>query len=325
MRRFPLFAVVLPFAAALTVVWPGEGSALPSYARQAGGSCMDCHSSAAPAFETLKTPNNGSSADIGLSPGGFKAGLQVHSTPAMSMSERLFTAPTDSAGESVDGKVGVDSAAAVSGYLGGGGFTASFGLQNAPAGALGPHDGSRDASLWYRFAYNPRVGAVGFSIGLFGSSSGADSASLFKKDFKKAVKELAYYSSFGVDAGADAAIGKVRLGFQTMYVAGGADRAAEGSALSGENLESPSDMLGASAKVEYGTVAGLSASYQAYDPFDENPQAGYERTFDKAATIGAWIQLGDNMIIQPQYTAFGKKDTRLNEDGEFSLRFFTNF
>lgn len=324
MRRFPLFAVALPLAMALAVAWPGEGSALPSYARQAGSSCMDCHSSAAPALDSLKTQDNGARSGITLPSSGLQAGLMVHTGPSMPISERSFTAPTDSAEDG--GTAFADPAAAVSGFVGGGGFVASFGLENGPAGALNAYDGSSDASLWYRFAYKPRLGAVGFSFGLFGSSSGADSASLFKKDFKKAMKELAYYSSFGVDAGADAEIGKVRLGFQTMYVAGGADRElAEAARIAGETFDTPADMLGASAKVEYDKVAGLSASYQAYDPFDEKPPASAERTFDKAATIGAWIQVGDNMIIQPQYTAFGKRETRLNEDGEFRLRFFTNF
>ena len=68
---------------------------------------------------------------------------------------------------------------------------------------------------------------------------------------------------------------------------------------------------------------GLNASYRTYNSFDAD--TGVLKSSEPSATVGAWINLSESIVVQPEYTTFGSGDKIINQDGEFRLRLFTGF
>jgi len=198
------------------------------------------------------------------------------------------------------------------------GFRSSVSRHNPPYAVNPSFKENPESSLWYRFALKPNIGWLGFTLGVFGSTSKWLSVLPFNKE-NVTENDNFRPDTFGMDAQLQGKLGDVTLGLKAVYLSGiDMDR-------SGSTVTSPALTNGFSAEAQLGINKsfGLSAIYRTYQPasvYTEN-----EGIMEKAATIGAWINLSENIVLQPQYTTYGGYGQVINRGEEFSFRLLTGF
>jgi len=319
----------------IVAVYPGEGFAMPSYARQSGVSCFGCHSQTS-GLENAQLLTGGQSGKFALegltvlsvAPSkNLKVGISVHTRPSWngSFSNGSFSVQRpdlDNYNPDLGNQLNqTGNMAGFSGFIGSDLFLASIGLLNPSLGYALQYDGNSDSSVWYRLAFTPRFGGLNFTLGLFGSSNNTGPNNLLGRN---AVNDFISAKSFGLDAGVRGAIGPVSVDLKTVYSNSGLVE----TGLVGRNIRQgeASDSFNAMAKIGFSKTFGLSAAYSTYGSFTD--YAAYAPSYqlrEEEATIGAWINLTDNVTVQPEYTTY-KVDKQLDDrEGEFKLRFFSEF
>ncbi|VAX18197.1 hypothetical protein MNBD_NITROSPINAE03-1770 [hydrothermal vent metagenome] len=313
----------------IVAVYPGEGFAMPSYARQSGVSCFGCHSqtSGLENAQLLTGEQSGKFTLEGLTvlsvapSKSLKVGISVHTRPSWDSSfsaQRSDLRYYDPGLRNQLDETG--NMAGFSGFVGSDLFLASIGLLNPSLGYALQYDGNRDSSVWYRLAFTPRFGGLNFTLGLFGSSNNTSPNNLLGR---QAVNDFISAKSFGLDASVRGAIGPISVDLKTVYSNRGFETGFAGRNISKDEA---SDSFNAMAKIGFNKTFGLSAAYTTYGSFTD--YAAYTPSYqlrEEEATIGAWINLTDNVTVQPEYTTY-KVDRQLDDrEGEFKLRFFSEF
>ncbi len=258
------------------------------------------------------------------SSGDIKAGISMHSTsPSFNLGNSNETSfPAIDAPE-LEGLTRDNTMDGLYGFFASDSFVARVGLRSPvsrnPYYAVNPSFREKlESSLWYRFALKPNIGWFGFTLGVFGSTNKWLSGLPFTKD---SVTENDGFrpDTFGMDAQLRGKLGDVTLGLKAVYLSGiDMDR-------SGSTITSPVLTNGFRAEAQLGISKsfGLSAIYRTYQP--ASVSMDNENIVEKAATIGAWINLSENIVIQPQYTTYGGYGQVISEGEEFSLRLLTGF
>ncbi len=332
--RAPLgFLSVLALAAVAVTFFPCESSALPSYARQSGVSCFDCHSKTASGLNPTQLLRTAQPEELVLEGRtvlsaaptvNLKAGLQIHSYPSSTGSEfarRLTSRSLYSeltGGQTIGANMDrAEALAGFSGFIGSDMFMASMGLLNPSFGFSLPYSDDKNTSIWYRFAFTPKVWGLDLTLGVFGASNKTDGNTLLSKEI---VEDFVSVRSFGLDARIQGKIGKVSLDLKTVYSNIDAE---EGAPRQVSKQGETSDSFSAMAQVGFNETFGFSASYRTYKTLDET--VGGISAPEESATIGAWINIAENLVLQPQYTTFRVDERMTGKDGEFRLRFFSGF
>lgn len=328
MRGVYLLSVALS-ALLIVAVYPGESFAMPSYARQSGVSCFGCHSQTGGLEESKLLAIEQSSefsleglTVLSVAPvTSLKVGISVHTKPSLDRSFSIRRSDLDNHIPGLKNRQGrAGSMAGFSGFIGSDLFLASVGLLNPSLGYALPYDQNSDSSVWYRFAFTPSLGGLDFTLGLFGSSNNTGPDRLLGR---QAVNDFISAKSFGLDARVRGAIGPVSIDLKTVYSNTGFE-----TGLSRRNIgqDEVSDSFNAMAKIGFNKAFGLSAAYRTYDAFnDYSAETVSPQLREEAATIGAWINLTENVILQPQYTTYKTSKQMDDREGEFKLRFFSGF
>jgi len=314
----------------IVVVYPSESFAMPSYARQSGVSCFGCHSQTS-GLEDVKLLADEPSSKftlkgltvLSVAPAkNLKVGISVHTRPSWggSFSDQSSDLRYYNPGlrNQLDG---TGNMAGFSGFIGSDLFLASIGLLNPSLGYALSYDGSQDSSVWYRLAFTPRFAGLDFTLGLFGSSNNTGPSRLFGR---QAVNDFISTKSFGLDASVRGAIGQVSVDLKTVYSNSGFE-----TGFVGRNIgpDEASDSFNAMAKIGFNETFGLSAAYSTYGAFTDYAAAYTPSSLlrEEETTIGAWINLSDNITVQPEYTTYKVNRQLDDREGEFKLRFFSGF
>ncbi len=315
-KRIEAFTLIALVAFATTA------TALPTFARHEGISCLSCHASKGLHTSDLVTPQITatpySSYVAPLLEDGIKAGITVvpessgrfleqaagNDLPENSEKVRgVFLTPKEDEGRNLSG---------LTGYLGWNAYSASIGLFNK---ASAPQSEKySDPSFWYRFAFAPRLGeGFGVTMAIFGEVSQAGTVD----NNRTRMDSIAEPESFGLDAQVNGQIGSVNLDFKTMYLNVG-----ENSRFKGENglLSEVTDGFSATAKIGVERVFGLSAAYRTY-----KGKIGETEANENIASVGAWLNINESVTMESKYTNFGADDNFVTYDSLFSLLFMANF
>ncbi len=319
MRKHFFSPVVLVITVVLVFATGELCSAMPNYARQSGVSCFDCHSKTTNPVRKMKpvTGDTPSAYSVPVTTKGVDAGFSIHTDQTESVwsditrlqhggreTKLRLNSHSDEAQDSRTLK-------GISTQINGKSFTAGLGLVRQ--GLTPDSKQSQDMSVWYRLAYKPSLGRLNMTVGLFGSSSsyGEGSPLGLKGPYMSFAPE-----SYGLDAKINGRIGEVTLDLKAMYLSRNTHPAE--SALGNDGVD---DGFSASAKVSLYDAFGLSAAYRTYKR--ASVQASDSRNI---TSIGAWLNLADNMTLASKYTSFGSSDKEiLTEDSVFSLLFITSF
>lgn len=330
MRSVYLLTAVLTACFAVLLI-PGESSAMPSYARQSGASCFSCHSQTGElnkiklltAEPSTKFALEGLTV-LSVAPvTNLKVGLALHTQPSSDISFPILKSDQTNYNS---GLIKNQQGQAVnmtgfSGFIGSDLFLATIGLLNPSLGYALPYDDNSASSVWYRLAFTPSLGGLDFTLGLFGSSNNTGPTTLLGR---QAVNDFISAKSFGLDARVRGAIGPVSVDFKTVYSNTGLESWVTKREI-GQGAE-VSDSFNASATIGFNETFGLSAAYRTYGAFtDYTADTTNSQLSEGAATIGAWINLTENVVLQPQYTTYKVNSQMTDKDGEFKLRFFSGF
>ncbi len=310
MRIINAVCSIITLSALMIISAPVDSDALPSYARNSGESCFSCHSgsdSTSGSIDRLLMEDRSNNKMDPVSGLNLKAGLKVHTYPAQKFGAELVPA----------GYRDDQNLSGLSGYIGVGNFEASLGFMGGSGANPLYANHASDSALWYRLAYAPTIGDFGLSFGVMGFSSQYNSANFGRE----AVSGLAEGKSYGLDANINGKIGKLTLAFTAVYL--NYDDDLSNAILSNTSDSFSSDAFRASAKVGYKTF-GMDAEYKTYKPF-ENPARLDELVAENYASIGAKLDIADNVTLRSQYSTFGVDKEVIKENSEFRLGVYTGF
>ncbi|VAX21263.1 hypothetical protein MNBD_NITROSPINAE01-1298 [hydrothermal vent metagenome] len=317
MRKLVFSPVALVITAVLVFATGNLCSAMPNYARQSGVSCFDCHSKTVNPVGKMKpvTSDTPSAYSVPVAKG-VGAGFSIHTSQTESVWSDITSLqqggePKLRLNSHSDEAQNSRTLKGISTQINSKSFTAGLGLVRK--GLTPDSKQSQDMSVWYRLAYKPSLGRINMTVGLFGSSSsyGEGSPLGLKGPYMSFAPE-----SYGLDAKINGRIGKVTLDLKAMYLSRNTHPAE--SALGNNGVD---DGFSASAKVSLYDAFGLSAAYRTYKrALVQASDSG------NVTSIGAWLNLADNMTLASKYTSFGSSDKEiLTEDSVFSLLFITSF
>ncbi len=214
--------------------------------------------------------------------------------------------------------VGAGKATGFTAYVGHEMFFAGLGLW-APSFKSndGPTDTGSDMSVWYRLAFTPSLGGMDLMVGVFGTTGETKCVDCMGADANGLV-QTRKTDSLGVDMQLQTDVGGMSLEVQAMYVSAGDDAP---SAANTTNLYKKADGFSAITELGINDTYGLSLAYRNYT--DKSGSADLDET---ATTIGGWINIAENLHVQPQYTMFGKdKDKVGGKDSKFTLMLLAGF
>ncbi len=262
--------------------------------------------------------------------GSARLGLSIYSTDSLSPAFGMdifnsgvtrLSSPLENRNETVIAQqtgVGAGAATGLTAYISHKIFFGSVGLwspEKAQDTSLG--SGVTDMAFWFRFAVMPKFSDVDLMIGIFGSSGDAKCAKCIGAS-NNDVDHMAQADSFGVDVQLQTNISGMTLETQLMYVSAGSDDPLDPNV---SNLYKKADGVSAIAELGLGKTYGVSLAYRSY-----TDKSGYSDVYETATTIGGWINLAENIHIQPQYTLFGgDKDKVGGKNAKFTLLLLAGF
>ncbi|VAX22516.1 hypothetical protein MNBD_NITROSPINAE04-1148 [hydrothermal vent metagenome] len=327
MRKFSFSALTIAVSAVVIVLGSGYSSAMPNFARESGVSCFSCHTQPTKSLKEASLLSNVLpeesvySAPISED---LKTGISIHTTWADSVwsdISRLRNSPVAGRSHSanVNNRSGnadnreLDSFTGLSSYIDGGSFFAGLSVMRLSNNLTNETQGNNasDLSLWYRIAYTPKLRGFNMALGVFGTSSAVQRFNLMGVESTEKATDP---KTYGLDAKIAGRIGDITLDLKAMYMNTGKENAL---------VKRDSDILdgfSAAAQVGIKQLFGLSADYRTYKRINGNEVAK-----GKVASIGAWVNIANNMTLASKYTAFGIDKNILTEDGVFSLLFITSF
>ncbi|MBI4666295.1 MAG: hypothetical protein HY751_07800 [Nitrospinae bacterium] len=295
---------------------------MPSYARQPGASCFSCHTqpSATDLKNSLLSNGKTDSKITASAPvtGKIKAGVSVHKAPAeigLVAKNRSKTEPGVQTESESFNKIGDTRTPAqgLSGFVAGEKFSASLTLLNNSVSGAAPVD--TGASLWYRFAYAPKVDGLNLEMGVFGETPVNAGYALGAADLYGKTGSASSYGTYAQMQGN--LFGDVTLNLKAMYI----NSSANSSQFKDEAraLKDITDGYAAAARIGNKDY-GLSAAYRAYRGKLEGVSA-----VENAATLGADLAIADNLTVKSQITAYGINRNTIVEDGAFTLWLISSF
>ncbi len=295
---------------------------MPNYARQSNVSCFTCHSQPA---DTLgaSTDSKDSANDLYSSPdNGIQAKLKAHtsgseaaSTEVSGIRSRQVTELYLTKGDKYDRGLN-----GLSGHLNGKGFYANLSLFSLDQKMADPEGKSSPMTVWYRFGVAPKVGGVDLALGVFGEMVSLDGAPT-----RSATRTDDETDTIGLDAKIKGQIGNVTLNLKAMYLNSVSSYVTATSMRTGRSqgavyAQELSEGFGAAARLNIRKVFGLSAAYRTYKSKDAQ-----DPTQTNLASIGAWVNLSEDITLESQYTTVGENSSFLTEESAFTLLFISSF
>lgn len=277
--------------------------ASPSYARLSGVACMGCHTQSADSGAISRKLQPSAGFSLNDKGSDYRAGIKLHTAPAaLDFGRGSYL---NSGGETYGQSNGLKG---FSGYVGGNRFLASVSLLESP-GTLMPNGGDGAAELWYRFAYTPKVAGLDVTLGVFGAADQPETLSFFSGE---RFSRETFGRSLGLDAGVTGSYGDMTLDLKTVYLNN--SDAAYAQRAAGDDVAGSFSAL---AQVGFDGF-GVNASFSAFETFDKSRK--------NAATLGAWFNIAEDVVIKPEITAFSKAGSAVSEaEGEIHLRFYSGF
>ena len=302
--------------------------ATPNYARQQGISCLGCHALSSPmnsnGSEEADAAIRGVTSSLNQTESSIKAGVSIQTKPAGS----LFGYKTLYPGAEENALTGKnDEVKSLTGFVGNKLFNATVFMITTNTGesdsATGKEGGAQSASVTYRLAYTPKLGAVGLSLGLFGEShKDRNNNNIVVNEGYSGPSRLSVAGAYGIDARINSQVGPVSLGFAAKYLTQGEGESS--SSHYGEKIGAEvADGFKASAQVGFSRTFGLSAAYRTYRGKTAD---NAETLVENRASVGAWVNLNEQITVESQFSStIPSEETTVIDESAFTLLFLTSF